>query len=127
AFDYFTTFNRTLFNADACTGQASASACASPTTFAIPVDPQLTAGEDGIAGTADDVTQVAGNLTIYGGTISSVSYGSSSNPTTGSGTAAIAYAFPSDWNRTLVVIFTVSTSNSNAVLPRSGHIACNFV
>ena len=61
AIDYLTTYNQTVTNANPCLGVAS---CGAATTFPIPVDPQVTGG---------GVTPVAGNFTMFGGTITSVS------------------------------------------------------
>jgi hypothetical protein len=36
-------------------------------TLAIPLDPKVQAGQDGILGTGDDITQVPGQFTFYGG------------------------------------------------------------
>src|SRR6266545_1887585 len=57
AIDYLTTWNRTVANANPCLG---VSGCNSSTTFAIPDDPQVTGA---------GVTPVAGNFTLFGGTV----------------------------------------------------------
>src|SRR5215470_10134110 len=62
ALDYLTTFNRTETTTDPCTDVSSGGVpdCSSPNTFPIPADTNVTnAG----------VTQIAGNFTIYNGTI----------------------------------------------------------
>src|SRR5206468_11756925 len=61
AIDYLTTWNRTVADADPCVG---VSGCSSSTTFAIPADPQVTGA---------GVTPVAGNFTLFGGTVTAVS------------------------------------------------------
>src|SRR5205823_13431591 len=61
ALDYITTSDRTVNNANPCLG---ISGCGSPTTCAIPADPQVTGA---------GVTQAPGNFTMYGGTITAVS------------------------------------------------------
>jgi hypothetical protein len=45
----------------------------SSTTFAIPTDPKAEAGLDEILGTPDDITQVSGGFTLYGG-VSNLQY-----------------------------------------------------
>ena len=98
ALDYLTTFNRTVANANPCLG---VSGCGSPTTFAIPADPQVTGA---------GVTPVPGNFTMYNATITGVS----------------AYAggvgFPAgDNSRAINITFT--TSSATPVLAWGGHIA----
>jgi hypothetical protein len=98
AIDYLTTFNRTVANANPCLG---VSPCGSPTTFAIPADPQVTGA---------GVTPIAGNFTFYGGTITSVSAYSG-----GAG-------FPAgDQSRQISITFT--PTQANPVLAWGGHIA----
>src|SRR6266404_364169 len=58
AIDYLTTFNQSVADANPCLG---VSGCGSPTTFAIPADPQL-----------GSVTPIPGNFTLYGGNITAV-------------------------------------------------------
>lgn len=72
ALDYLTTYNRSETDADPCTGFGACNP-AVYTTAAIPTDPNVTAGHDGIPGTMDDITQVPGVFTYFGGTIDSVS------------------------------------------------------
>jgi len=60
AIDYLTTWNRTVADSDPCLGVAG---CGSATTFPIPADPQVTGA---------GVTPVAGNFTLFGGTITGV-------------------------------------------------------
>ena len=98
ALDYLTTFNRTVTTANPCLGIAG---CSASTTFPIPVDPQVTGG---------GVTPVAGNFTLFGGTITSVSAYSG-----GAG-------FPvGDLSRSISITFTAS--QANPVLAWGGHIA----
>jgi uncharacterized repeat protein (TIGR01451 family) len=99
ALDYITTFNRTVGNANPCLG---VSPCGSPTTFPIPADPQVTGA---------GVTPVAGNFTLYGGTISAVSTYTYPN---GSG-------FTGDKSARISITFTAS--QANPVLAWGGHIA----
>ena len=98
ALDYLTTFDRTVATANPCLGIVS---CGSPTTFAIPADPQVTGA---------GVTPIAGNFTIYGGTITAVSAYSG------------GAAFPTGDNSRSITI-TFSASQANPVLAWGGHIA----
>jgi hypothetical protein len=99
ALDYLTTFDRTVGAANPCAGVA---ACGAPTTFAIPADPQVTGA---------GVTPVAGNFTLYGGTISSVSaYG-----------YPLGSGFSGDKSARIAISFNATTANP--VLAWGGHIA----
>jgi hypothetical protein len=99
ALDYLTTYNRTVGTANPCAG---VSGCGAPTTFAIPADPQVTGA---------GVTPVAGNFTIFGGTITAVSAYSG-----GAGT------FPTgDNSRRITITFTAG--QANPVLAWAGHIS----
>ncbi len=102
AIDYITTFNRTVSTADPCLG---VSGCGAPTTYAIPADPQVTGA---------GVTPVAGNLTLYGGTITGVSSYSYANGT----------GFIGDKSARITITFTAS--QANPVLAWGGHIATHF-
>jgi len=66
AIDYLTTWNRTA-NPDPCTGVAGvpAGSCSSPTSFAIPVDANVTNGPNGAPLGGDDITQIPGNFTVF--------------------------------------------------------------
>jgi hypothetical protein len=99
ALDYIDTYNQTVGTANPCLG---VSPCGSPTTFPIPADPQVTGA---------GVTPIAGNLTLYGGTITSVS--SYSYPD-GSG-------FAGDKSARITINFTAS--QANPVLAWAGHIS----
>jgi hypothetical protein len=99
ALDYLTTFNRTVTTANPCLG---VSGCGAATTFAIPADPQVTGA---------GVTPVAGNFTMFGGTITSVSAYSYSN---GAG-------FVGDKSASITLTFT--PTQANPVLAWGGHIA----
>jgi uncharacterized repeat protein (TIGR01451 family) len=99
AIDYLTTWNRTVADSDPCLG---VSGCSSSTTFPIPVDPQVSGG---------GVTPVAGNFTLFGGTISGVSAYSYAD---GSG-------FSGDKSARITITFTADVANP--VLAWGGHIA----
>jgi hypothetical protein len=99
AIDYLTTFNRTITTANPCAG---VSGCSAFTSFAIPADPQVTGA---------GVTPIAGNFTLYGGTISSVSAYSYPDGT----------GFAGDKSARLSIIFTPTVANP--VLAWGGHIA----
>jgi hypothetical protein len=101
AIDYLTTFNRTVATADPCLGVSGCSLGTS-TTSAIPADPQVTGA---------GVTPAAGNFTLFGGTITSVS--------------AYSYAdgagFTGDKSARIAITFTAGVVNP--VLAWGGHIA----
>ncbi|MBI5405347.1 MAG: DUF11 domain-containing protein [Candidatus Kerfeldbacteria bacterium] len=98
AIDYLTTFNRTVATADPC---LDVTGCGSPTTYAIPVDSQVSGA---------GVTPVAGNFTLYGGTITALSPYSE------------GLGFPTgDNSRRITVTFTAT--QANPVLAWGGHIA----
>ncbi len=99
AIDYLTSFNRTVTTANPCAGVSS---CGSPSTFAIPTDPQVSGA---------GVTQVAGNFTLFDGTITSVSAYSYPD---GSG-------FAGDTSARITITFTAS--QPDPVLAWGGHIA----
>src|SRR5215216_162287 len=65
ALDYLTTYNRTESTADPCSDVAGVPSCANPTSFAIPIDPNVTGA---------GVTQLSGqNFTAYNATITGAS------------------------------------------------------
>src|SRR5262245_12505517 len=108
AYDYLTTWNRTVTSANPCDGVASCVLASPTSTKAIPADPTLAAG-CGFLG-----SQIAGVFTMWGGTISSVSaYGLSGCAPTSSNT-----------NNTITINFTASSANP--VLAWGGHIASSI-
>ena len=102
AIDYLTTFNRTEGSADPCTDVLTAAICSAPTTFPIPIDPNVV--NNNLTG-----LQIPGVFTLYGGTITSVS-GYTNTP---QGGGAI---------RTTITI-TFTPTISNPILAVGGHIA----
>jgi hypothetical protein len=96
ALDYLTTYNQTVLNANPCLGVSN---CGSPNTFPIPLDPQITG-----------FTPIAGNFTIFGGTITQVSAYS------GGATFPVG-----DNSRRITITFTAT--QANPVLAWAGHIA----
>ncbi|MGI9187316.1 MAG: prealbumin-like fold domain-containing protein, partial [Gaiellales bacterium] len=102
AIDYLTTYNRTVTNANPCLG---ISGCpATPGTFPIPADPQVTGA---------GVAQLAGAFKLFGGSITSV--GVSPYYAGGAG-------FPAgDNSRRITITFTAT--QDNPVLAWGGHIS----
>jgi hypothetical protein len=103
AIDYLKTFSATVLSANPCLG---VSGCIGPaSTYPIPKDPQVDNGA------GSPIAQAAGNFTLYGGTITSVS----------------AYAYPDgagfagDKSARITITFTASVINP--VLAWGGHIA----
>jgi len=118
AIDYLTTFNRTVGNANPCLG---VSGC-SPASFSfksIPADSQVAAA---------NVTQIAGDFRLYGGTITSLSAPlSASYPACTSANVAGGYCYSSgtgfsgDKSAAITINFTATVANP--VLAWGGHIA----
>jgi uncharacterized repeat protein (TIGR01451 family) len=104
AIDFLTTYNRTVADANPCLGVTGCVFPDSPSTFPIPVDPQ-------VSGASPPVTQIPGVFTFWGATITSVSAYSYSS---GSG-------FVGDKSASIVISFTASVANP--VLAWGGHIA----
>ncbi|MFM8441038.1 MAG: hypothetical protein ACKN97_07095, partial [Acidobacteriota bacterium] len=109
AIDYLRTYNVSATGADACTDFLGAGNCGTSSTYAIPVDPNVTKGPDGTLGNSDDITQKAGVFTLWGGTINSVSGYTLSGTYAGSSSTSIDITF--------------TPSSVDAVLAWSGHIA----
>lgn len=109
AFDYLTTYNRTeSVNNNPCVDVTGCS-LGSASTFPIPLDVDVQEGFDQTSGTADDVTQINGNFTVFGGTITNVS----SYTTTGSQAG--------DSSKQLIITFTAN--QANVVIAYSAHIS----
>jgi hypothetical protein len=104
AYDYLTTWNRTVSTANPCEGVSGCVVGSPSSTFAIPSDPTLGAG-CGFTG-----SQIAGVFTMWGGTITAVSaYGLSGCAPTSANT-----------NNSITISFTASVPNP--VLAWGGHI-----
>lgn len=112
AIDYLTTYNRSEATADPCTGVLGCNPGITPSTYAIPIDPAVTRGADGILGTADDITQEPGEFALFGGTITAVS----------DYTVTGDYATASQTS--ITITFTANTPN--VVLAWGGHISTRF-
>lgn len=97
--DFLTTYNQTVATANPCLGVAG---CGAPTTFPIPSDPQVTGA---------GVTPIAGNFTLFGGTITAASVY----------TYADGAGFTGDKSARITLTFTASVANP--VLAWGGHIA----
>jgi hypothetical protein len=122
AYDYLTTYNQTnTVGNDPCDAVFIGCDVNNPDDVAdIPIDPRVTAGPDGILLTPDDIVQIPGEFTIWGGTITSVA------PTYG-----LSGTYAGDSTTTLVVTILVGDANSpgddtNVVLAWGGHIASRF-
>ena len=111
AIDYLTTWNRTE-NPNPCAGVAGipAGACSSPTTFAIPVDANVTNGPNEAPGGGDDIIQIPGNFTVFNGSIGGVS------AYTRTGTYA-------GTSKTSIVVTFSAGADGTAVLAWGGHIS----
>lgn len=114
AIDYLGTFNHSISNANPCADGNNASgfctAGAADSTFPIPTDPKVTAGRDQTPATSDDITQIPGVISAWGGTLSAVSVPSYSGP------------FPvGDESATVDITFTATSST--VVIAWGGHIS----
>ena len=107
ALDYIRTYNVSASGADACSDYLVT--CGTASTYAIPVDSNVTKGPDGILGNSDDITQKSGSFTMWGATINSVSGYTLSGTYAGSSSTSIDITF--------------TPSGSNAVIAWSGHIS----
>lgn len=108
AIDYLTTFDRTETTADPCSGVLGCN-LADYSSWAIPIDPLVTKGHDGIPGTPDDITQAAGEFRLFGGAITGVSGYTMSGDFTGSSQTRITITF--------------TATVSDPVLAWGGHIS----
>src|SRR5829696_7855903 len=112
ALDYLTSFDRTETTANACTGILTVAQCAAaPTTAAIPVDPNVTKGQDQTLGNSDDIVQVPGQqFKMWGGNLT----GTAPNYVL-SGTYA--------GNSATSIDIQFTATGTDAVLAWGGHIA----
>lgn len=109
AIDYLTSFDRTESTANPCSGVANCNLAGPFSTFAIPVDANVTNGSDGMNGTSDDIAQIAGNFTLFNGTITSVS------------AYTLGGSFAGNSQTSVTINFTATTPNP--VLAWGGHIS----
>lgn len=110
ALDYLTSFDRTetlAMGNNPCSGVSGCS-LGTFTTFPIPTDPKVTAGFDQIPANGDDITQIPGVFTLFGGTITGVS----AYTTSGS--------YAGDSHTSITITFTAGSANM--VLSWGGHI-----
>jgi hypothetical protein len=108
AIDYLTDFDASEVAANPCSNVPGCNLAVND-TFPIPVDPNVAAGHDGIPGTGDDITQIAGDFTLFNGQINDVS----TYTLTGTYTGA---------SQTKVTI-TFRATASDPVLAWGGHIS----
>jgi CSLREA domain-containing protein len=111
AFDYLTSFDRTetfAMGNNPCSGVPGCS-LGTFSTAPIAIDPNVTAGFDQIPGNTDDITQIPGVFTLFGGTITGVS----AYTTTGS--------YAGDSHTTVTISF--HANQAGMVLAWGGHIA----
>jgi uncharacterized repeat protein (TIGR01451 family) len=115
ALDYLTSYNSTLpggppteTDPDPTLG-TSLEGDPIESTIGIPVDPNVTAGQDGILGNSDDIVQEAGSFSMWGGTLD----------TTSAYTRTGTYAGDS----TTTITITFEATSDTAILAWGGHIA----
>ncbi len=110
ALDYLTSFDRTetlAMGNNPCSGVAGCN-LGTFTTFPIPVDPSVTAGFDQIPANGDDITQIPGNFTLFGGTITGVSG------------YTVSGSYAGDSHTSITITFTANSADM--VLSWGGHI-----
>jgi hypothetical protein len=111
ALDYVVSYNFSETNANPCSGVTGCD----PTSFdtgSIPLDPHVAAGNDQIPGSADDITQIPGVFTLFGGTITNVSGYTVAGTYSGASQTSIAITF--------------TTAVANPVLAWGGHISTRY-
>jgi hypothetical protein len=113
ALDYLTTYNASVADANPCVGVTGCSSL-TPTTFAIPKDPQVDPGTPSGTGAAGG--QPAGAFTFWGATISTITATSNNGYTYANGSG-----FAGDKSARIEINFTASVANP--VLAWGGHIA----
>ncbi len=114
ALDYLTSFDRTETTANPCSGVMGCVLAGPKDLEAIPVDDNVTRGQNGIDDPppgptgGDDITQIAGNFTLFNGTITGVS----------------AYTLDGTYagNSSTSITITFTTTVSNPVMAWGGHI-----
>jgi hypothetical protein len=112
AYDYLTTWDRTE-TGDPCNAVATCNLGIFDTET-IPTDPRAEAGFDGLPGTSDDITQIPGVFTLFGGTGIEI--------TGVSGYTLLSGSYASDSTKSITITFKAG-NNSTAVLAWGGHIA----
>ena len=109
AVDYLTRYDRTesVMN-NPCVGVTGCT-LVSETTFAIPLDQEVANGADLMPGTPDDITQIPGQFSCFGCTITAVSSYTRTGLTTG------------DSSKSLTITFTAN--QANIVIAYGAHIS----
>lgn len=107
AVDYIGTYKETETDADPCSGVTGCGGTFD--TAPIPLDAKVLAGQDETAGNGDDIVQIPGELTLFGGNITAVSG------------YTISGSYAGDSSTSIVIEFTSTVDNP--VLAWSGHIA----
>jgi Prealbumin-like fold domain len=109
ALDYLTDYDRTESTGNnPCSGIAGCN-LVPESTFPIPIDPRVTNGQNQVPGGGDDIVQIPGSFSLFGGTITAVSAYTVSGSYAGDSTTSITITFTS--------------SVTNPVLAWGGHIA----
>jgi hypothetical protein len=125
AYDYLTTYDWSENSPAPDPTQSVSGIPGGTSTIAIPVDPRVTAGPDGLLSTADDITQAPGSFTLFGGVLTAVS----SYTLSGNGTYTTGVGYTGDTTTTVYITFTVGGSAGStvtAVLAWGGHISSRF-
>ena len=111
ALDYLTTYNHDVTSADPCSGDSLCTLATPSSTAAIPADTRMQRGRDDIGGNDDDITQIPGEFTVWGGNILSVD----------------EYNYPADFSYTgsheITLTLRIEATASTLVLAWGGHMA----
>jgi hypothetical protein len=108
ALDYLTDYDRTeSAGNNPCSGVAGCT-LASETNFPIPVDPRVTNGLNQVPGGGDDIVQIPGSFSMFGGTITAVS------------AYTVTGTYAGDSTTSLTITFTANVTNP--VMAWGGHI-----
>ncbi len=111
ALDYLSTYNQDVTSADPCSGNSLCTLAIPSSTATIPADTRMQRGRDDIDGNDDDITQIPGEFTVWGGNIALV--GGYNYPT------GFAYTGSHEITLTLRIEATADT----VVLAWGGHMA----
>jgi uncharacterized repeat protein (TIGR01451 family) len=111
ALDFLTTYDRDVTSADPCSGDSLCTLATPSSIAAIPSDMRMQRGRDDIGGNDDDITQVPGEFTVWGGTIAMVG----------------GYNYPADFSYTgaheITLTLRIVANADSVVLAWGGHMA----
>ena len=110
AIDYLATYNHDVTSADPCSGDSLCALASPSSTAAVPADMRMQLGRD-IGDSSDDIAQIPGEFTVWGGTIVSVG----------------GYNYPTDFAYTgsheITLTLRIEATADIVVLAWGGHMA----